>query len=102
LSDLPLDVILAPAASDDLQDILQYTLETWGAGQMEKYADLLERALRKLAASPALGRSREDLYPGCQWYQAGSHCIYYDVRTGTLRVARILHMRMDAARHLLQ
>lgn len=101
MSDHLLDVIFAPEASDDMQDILQYTLETWGALQMDKYADLLERALQMLAGSPGLGRGRDDLYPGCQCYQAGSHCIYYDVRSKTLRVARILHMRMDATRHLL-
>ena len=100
MSHLPLDIILAPDASDDVQDILQYTLTTWGEGQMEKYAAVLNAAFNQLAQSPALGRRKDDLYPGCRCYQVERHCIYYDVQGRALRVARVLHVRMEAIRHV--
>ncbi len=67
---------------------------------MEKYSAVLAAAFGRLAASPRLGRRKDDLYPGCRCYQVERHCVYYDVRGDTLRVARILHVRMEATRHV--
>jgi len=41
-------VILALQAKEDLQDILQYTEQTWGASQRRRYASLLAKAIKSL------------------------------------------------------
>lgn len=48
-------VILTLQAKEDLQDILQYTEQTWGASQRRRYASLLGKAIKSLCTTPLLG-----------------------------------------------
>lgn len=84
-------------ASDDIRDILQYSLETWGPQQQDTYAASLDAALRTLADFPPIGTARDELFPGCRSHRAGQYAIYYYLSEGTVTVARVLHARMDAA-----
>jgi plasmid stabilization system protein ParE len=54
------NVVVSDLAELDLADILQYTLETWDAAQMDRYAEKLEHGLTLLPANPLLGKRRED------------------------------------------
>ena len=93
-------VVLSELAELDLADILQYTLETWGAAQMDRYAEMLEEGLLLLAANPLLGKRKENWFPGCRCHQIKHHLVLYEVVDGQVRVARLFHERMDAARNL--
>ena len=95
MSPLPLEIRLSVEASDDLDNILQFTLEQWGEGQMEKYASFLQEAMILLASFPNAGRKKDHLRLGCLCYQVGSHQIYYDTTNTLLRVARIIHVQAD-------
>jgi toxin ParE1/3/4 len=99
LSSPKLDLVLARQAERDLRDILQYTLETWGEEQLERYAAELEAGIECLRESPGLGRRREDLFVGCRSYRVKAHYIFYSADARTLCVARVLHVRRDARRH---
>jgi plasmid stabilization system protein ParE len=92
---LPLEIRLSPEASDDLDAVLQFTLEQWGEVQMEKYASFLQEAMTLLANFPYLGRKKDHLRVGCLCYQVGSHQIYYDTTNTLLRISRIVHIRTD-------
>ena len=88
---------LTPEAADDLRDLLQYSLETWGQRQRDTYRALIHRALRDLARFPDLGRGRDELAPGLRSHPVGQHVVIYAVSDKELVVVRILHGRRDLA-----
>ena len=93
-------LVLTDEAQEDFEDILASTQLKWGDEQRQRYAVLLNTALEKIANDPRLGRKRQGTPPGYQLYHAGCHYIVYRVMAQTIFVARILHDRMDIARHL--
>jgi toxin ParE1/3/4 len=95
-----LPVILAPRARRDLDNILVYTLQHWGEEQEAIYADRIRRALALIGDNPLVGRSRDDLRVGVRAFPIEQHLIIYEVRQTSVRVARILHRRMNAHRAL--
>lgn len=68
-----LKIVLSREADQDLKDILQYTLATWGAAQMDVYAEAIDKGLKLLTHNPRLGRARNDLFPGCRSFQVEQH-----------------------------
>jgi toxin ParE1/3/4 len=93
-------VVLSELAELDLADILQYTFETWGIAQMDRYGAQLEQGFTLLAGNPLLGKRREDWFAGCRCQRIEHHLVLYDVIDGQVRVARIFHERMDPVRNL--
>lgn len=89
---------LTHLAKADLQDILIYTEQQWGAKQADLYAETLDSALRSLEQEPEKGhplRGTNFLY-----VRAGKHRIYYRTYGTDIAVVRILHGRMDFETHL--
>lgn len=90
---------LTPLAESDLEDIWDFTAETWSVSQAVNYTDDIIDALENLASSAREGRpvvARE----GYLKYLVGRHVIYFQRRETTLVVVRILHQSMDLDRHL--
>ena len=92
-----LDVRLTSRARRDYDNILLLSRRTWGAEQQATYRAALSQAFQELVAYPLLGRSREELFPGCRSLHAGQHVLYYTVRATEIVIVRILHVRQDAA-----
>jgi toxin ParE1/3/4 len=57
-------VFLRPKAVDDLTGIWDYTVETWGIEQAERYVRLVNRSFEELAGNPGLGRTCDALREG--------------------------------------
>jgi toxin ParE1/3/4 len=95
-----LDVILTTEARDDLRDIALYGVLTRGEESAERYQEAIDRALDRLSSFPALGRLKEGLPGEVRSVGIGQHSILYRVEHGAIRILRVLHQRMDAARHL--
>ena len=91
---------LARAALADLDAITDYTIERWGKMQAATYLDALEAQLADLARRPLIGRKRDDLAPGLFSFPFESHVVFYARTPFGITVARILHQRQDAPRHL--
>ena len=88
---------LSPAADSDIEEIVQYTLEGWGAAQLNNYMGGLTEAFRQLAELPGLGRRRSDIgVENLQSYRYRSHLIYYFRMSKSIEIARILHISRDA------
>ena len=87
-------------ADSDLEDLLAFSLATWGGEQRDAYGERLLAAARDLQTHPRLGRARDDLQPGLRVRLAGRHAIYYIVDDEMVRIIRILHSHMDPARHI--
>lgn len=93
-------LIFSPQAQSDYEAILADSLRRWGEEQAAAYEEVLLRALSHLQDRPLLGRARDDLRPGVRTFPAGQHLIVYEVGDLAIRVARLLHQRMDAHRAL--
>ena len=89
-----------PEARDDIRDVLQYTLQTWGRGQRDRYQALLLHALQEIAEFPNIGQLRDDLGQEYRSRLVEQHVVYYRVEPKAIRVIRVLHVRRDAPREL--
>lgn len=94
------DYRFTPAARHDLGAIWEFTEERWGAAQAETYIVDIREAVERVAAHPELGRPVDELRHGYRRYVVGSHLIFCVQRDHGIDVIRILHQRMDPARHL--
>ncbi len=88
----------ARRAQQDLDDILQWSLQVWGVEQQDRYAAALERGIALLLEQPNAGRAREDLGPGFRVYPVAQHLIFYRVTGRNVRAVRILHHRQTTRR----
>lgn len=93
-------VVLSPRARQDFIDILRYTGETWGKGQLHIYRDKINDALQAIGQRPEAGHQRDDLPATHLAYLVGSHVIVYRTGGDTIGVVRILHQRMSLSRHV--
>ena len=89
---------LSPEAEDDLRDILQYTSEAWGEERRASNGAALTTAFQNLARFPNLGRAVGGPRASARRFVVEQHVIFDEADDQELRVARILHVRMDAAR----
>ena len=94
----PKPAVLSFAAEADYRDILAYTDRTWGEKQYDVYASLLDKALDKIRRDPLANREWKATH--FRSLPAGKHRICYCIEDDRICVLRILHQRMDAARHL--
>jgi toxin ParE1/3/4 len=86
---------LRPRAIADLDEIWDYTVETWNEDQAERYLAGLHDALELLAAQPEIGRSRSDLHPGLLASNYAKHLIFYCRAAWGIDVVRVLHGSQD-------
>ena len=92
-------VTYSPAAITDIDGIWDYTAETWGLDQADRYTDGIRDACNDLSAGVKHGRA-VDVRDGYLKYAVGKHIVFF-VRAGDgVAVIRVLHQRMDTDRHL--
>jgi len=91
---------LTPAAQRDLDGIFDYTVAQWGLTKALQYTDLIETACANLAAAPHQAQGYDHVRQGYRRRSVEQHVIYFQPRRYGIAVIRILHHRMDAARHL--
>jgi toxin ParE1/3/4 len=93
--------LVTPRARRDLGEIWDYSAEQWGTAQADRYVRLITSACTALAAGRVNGRSAEAIRRGYFRHTAGSHVLFYRIRKrGGIEIVRIMHQRMDLARHL--
>ena len=91
---------LSPAARGDLSEIWDYSEETWGPAQAEKYLGELQAAMERLADDPTRGRPCDEIRHGYRRFAVERHLIFYITQTDSIDVIRVLHQRMDPGLHL--
>jgi toxin ParE1/3/4 len=107
---------LARRAQADISRILAGSAENWGADARRRYAELLARAIRRVAAEPEGGttRARTEIAPGMRSFHIRQarqvnpgtrvrrpvHVLYFRlIRPGLVEITRVLHERMEPSRH---
>ena len=86
---------LTPRAATDLDQIADYTIETWGYDQLERYLGALNKRFEWLSEQPFAGRERDDVHPGYRSYPQGSHIIFYVIDDDYVDIIGIPHKSMD-------
>lgn len=89
----------AESAEADLDEIINYTLQTWGQQQALTYIDGLEALAASLAELPKTGKKCDELASGLLVFPYREHLIYYFEQPHGITIARVLHRRMGASRH---
>lgn len=108
---------LTREAGQDLAEIARYTVETFGAQQAMRYADLIEHGLALLVEEPhrPASRNRDELRPGVRSFHlsraaarryAASHVLYYHIAARAdgmqdVVILRVLHERMEPLKRLV-
>ena len=93
-------LIIAPAAKNDLIDIFQYGLRQWGQAQSESYLSIIKNQFWSLTRQPLMGTERPELLPDIRSLPIESHTLFYRVTADRIEIVRVLHGRQDPQRHL--
>jgi plasmid stabilization system protein ParE len=67
---------------------------------MSIYAVKLDAGLAAIAGQPKIGTTRDDLFPGGRCHQIEEHVVFYEPDDREIRVARVLHKRMNIRLYL--
>ena len=70
---------LSAAADEDLQDIFDFTAQTFGTDQAAKYLLEIEGLFFQLCALPKLGRPRNEIKKDLRSISYESHIVFYRV-----------------------
>jgi toxin ParE1/3/4 len=92
--------VVSRSAQRDIEKIWDYTEQRWGTDQAETYTRDLEAQIAALARRPAMGRPGPEIRQRYYKCRSGSHFVFYRLIADGINVVRILHERMDVARHL--
>lgn len=92
-------VELTHDAERDLIEIYLYGAEHFGYAQAERYAETLSKKMEFAAENPTFGSNYDFIRDGLRRFESVSHSIYYQPIPKGILVLRILHGRMDPARH---
>ena len=93
-------LVIAPAAKNDLKDIFQYGLRQWGQAQSESYLSTIKNQFWLLTDQPLIGIERPELLPDTRSLPIESHTLFYRVTANRVEIIRVLHGRQDPHRHL--
>ncbi|HHJ18257.1 MAG TPA: type II toxin-antitoxin system RelE/ParE family toxin [Gammaproteobacteria bacterium] len=93
-------LVIAPAAQNDLKDIYQYGLRQWGLAQSESYLSTIKNQFWLLTQQPLMGTERPELLANIRSLPIESHTLFYRVTNNRVEIIRILHGRQDPQCHL--
>jgi toxin ParE1/3/4 len=91
---------LTPEARADLDEIWNYTADTWNIAQAETYMLSLDSTMKLLATHPTLGRSLSGIREGYFKFPASSHLLIFRITNEAIEVVRILHKSSDVERQM--
>ena len=81
---------LTNKAVEDLEEIWNYTVQTWSENQAEIYYSLLIDSCQELANKSSLGKSYDVVEKNISGFKTGQHVIFYRiVREKEIEVVRI-------------
>ncbi len=93
-------LVITPAARNDLKDIYQYGLRLWGKTRSNSYLTAIKDQFWSLTEQPLMGIERSELLPDARSLPIQSHTLFYRIASNRIEIIRILHSRQDPQRHL--
>jgi toxin ParE1/3/4 len=95
-----LKLVISPAAQQDLRDIHQFSLRTWGQAQSSEYLAQIKEQFWTLSTQPHIGVERPELAQGLRSIPVKNHILFYRVQNQQLEIVRVLHGRQDPNWHI--
>jgi toxin ParE1/3/4 len=92
--------VLSPLAQLDLDEIWNYTAARWSHSQAERYLRDICQAIEVVAGDPRRAKACDEIRPGYRKFSVGTHVWFFRTLGDGIDVVRILHQRMDFARHI--
>lgn len=92
--------VLSSRAQADINDIWDFSADTWSVTQADLYVGQIRTAIETLGDDPERGRPHDGVRPGYRKYPVGSHIIFYRIAPDAVQIVRVLHRRMDFDSHL--
>lgn len=96
----PHQLVIAPAAKNDLNDIYRYGVRQWGQAKSESYLATIKDQFLLLTRQPLIGTERQELLPDARSLPIKSHTLFYRVIANRVEIIRVLHGRQDPQRHM--
>ena len=93
---------LSRLARLDLIEIADYTVDTWGLEQANRYLDSLENCFQQIARAPGIGRPCNRIRTGYRRIEHEMHVVIYRSDTDGVFISRILHRRMLPSMHSIE
>jgi toxin ParE1/3/4 len=93
-------VEIAPAADQDLEELLVYSASRWGLDKALGYIGHLHQAFERLCTFPNLGASQSSVWPDARSIVVGEHVVYYRVLPDMIRITHVIHRRRDPGRFI--
>lgn len=91
---------LSQEADRDLEDIFDYTLQSFGLDQAVSYVSAFDDVFMMLVENPDAGRRRSEIRTGLRSLAKDNHVVFYRIMKGRIRIVRILHGARDLPRLL--
>lgn len=92
-------VQFSEAAAKDIESIFKTSLSKFGLDQTERYFSKLKNCFALLDSNPYIGSDAADIKSGYYRFIHQRHVIFYRISTEGILVVRVLHKRMDIAKH---
>ena len=93
-------ILLSNLAQSDLDEIRQYTIETWGRPQWLRYYSGLVLAFERISKDPSAGQDRRFFVDGMRSLNYEKHTIFFkasEAAGGVPVIMRIVHQRRNMA-----
>ena len=86
---------LAPAATNDLDEIWLRIAETGNIDAANRQADLLTERFTLIAQHPRIGRVRSELGLGLRSFSVADYVVLYRLQDKDVAILRVIHGRRD-------
>jgi toxin ParE1/3/4 len=85
---------IRPLAEADLLDIWDFIAEDSEANA-DRFLDVLNHKLQRIAQMPSMGRRREELAPGLRSFPVRNYSLFYQITEDGIDVVRVIHGSRD-------
>lgn len=88
-------LVISPAARDDLQSIFSYGDSIWGSKKATEYMVALQQYLWMVLQYPEIGAKRSGILPALRSFPVKSHIVFYRLSFQQVEIIRVLHSSQD-------
>jgi plasmid stabilization system protein ParE len=89
------ELLLTDRALEDIAEIEEYSITTWGKKVADKYLDDIEAGLKLLQANVGLLQDFEEFLGKLKYYRVKNHFLVCTEADNTLVVLTVKHVQMD-------
>ncbi len=93
--------LLSPEAESDLDAIAAY-ISADNPPAARRLLSSFRATFEVLAATPGVGRGRDDIRPGPRSFPVGEYLVFFRETRGAIELVRVLHGRRDVMRVLAE